>query len=414
MKNFLGLCVLFLFHTFVSLQCVHSNSKELQHYIENVLAKEDRSILKQSEKRSTEQTNPSNGMSLLEFPFLVAEQPLKVIGMPARSEHKFPVFLDIPFQIMDLPYQLVHGMRKISANIKFESVAYHQASIDQIQQVRPALFLCQGQVDENINPTPSLWVKRGLSDEYLRPISFSVGKLFIKFSIPDDISFEDKFLGTGVVIAENVLLTNRHVLDGYEWMFEDQENGEIFVEFTQERCQQYPEKRFTIHGALWRHDAYDAIALSIDPENPYGHTVPNPVAISNLQNNELSQGQFCSVIGFPAGYLQGQLEERSVFGEYALPKKRVQPGKIKALSEQNKKSLYKKLRYLKTDLNPDQYPVLIHDCSTLPGNSGSGIFSLGNGRLVGLHFAGERLKENYAIPMRELLKDNRFKQLVSR
>jgi endonuclease G len=247
----------------------------------------------------------------------------------------------------------------------------------------------------------------------LKPISFSVGTLFVKFIIPDDVSFEDKFLGTGVVIAPNVLLTNRHVVDGYEWLFEENGNGEVFVEFTQERCQQYPEQRFTIKRILWQHERYDAIALEIDPVNPYGHPIPNPVMISNRQYTNLDQGQFCSVIGFPAGYLQSQLEERSVFGEYALPKKRVQPGMIKTLSDREKNIVHKKLRYLKTDLDPDQYPVLLHDCSTLPGNSGSGIFSLDDGSLIALHFAGERLKENYAIPLSELLKDQRFKELIS-
>jgi endonuclease G len=50
---------------------------------------------------------------------------------------------------------------------------------------------------------------------------------------------------------------------------------------------------------------------------------------------------------------------------------------------------------------------MIHDASTLGGNSGSAIIDVDTGDVVALHFAGEYLKANYAIPMYELARDAR-------
>ena len=48
---------------------------------------------------------------------------------------------------------------------------------------------------------------------------------------------------------------------------------------------------------------------------------------------------------------------------------------------------------------------MTHDASTLGGNSGSAIIDVDSGEVVALHFAGEYLKANYAVPMYELARD---------
>ena len=48
-----------------------------------------------------------------------------------------------------------------------------------------------------------------------------------------------------------------------------------------------------------------------------------------------------------------------------------------------------------------------HDSSTLGGNSGSAVIDPQTGQIVALHFAGIYLKENYAVPMCDLAKDQR-------
>ena len=44
-------------------------------------------------------------------------------------------------------------------------------------------------------------------------------------------------------------------------------------------------------------------------------------------------------------------------------------------------------------------PLLLHDCSTLGGNSGSAVFDLESNRVIGIHFAGQFQEQNFAWPM---------------
>ena len=66
---------------------------------------------------------------------------------------------------------------------------------------------------------------------------------------------------------------------------------------------------------------------------------------------------------------------QSIFGD-VYDKKRLAPGQV-------------------TEARPD---VVLHDCSTLGGNSGSVVLDLATGEAVGLHFAGRFLEANYAVP----------------
>jgi endonuclease G len=51
--------------------------------------------------------------------------------------------------------------------------------------------------------------------------------------------------------------------------------------------------------------------------------------------------------------------------------------------------------------------AMTHDASTLGSNSSSPVIDVDTGEVVGLHFAGEYLKANYAVPMFELARDPR-------
>lgn len=49
-------------------------------------------------------------------------------------------------------------------------------------------------------------------------------------------------------------------------------------------------------------------------------------------------------------------------------------------------------------------PEFSHDATTLGGNSGSCVFDLTTGKIVGLHFAGDFKSANYAVPISEVLR----------
>src|SRR6185503_16144936 len=87
--------------------------------------------------------------------------------------------------------------------------------------------------------------------------------------------------------------------------------------------------------------------------------------------------QQVAVIGYPARDRRVPDDElmQSIFGN-VYNKKRLAPGQV-------------------TEARSD---VLLHDCSTLGGNSGSVLVDLATGEAVGLHFAGRFLETNYAVP----------------
>src|SRR6478736_2671656 len=73
--------------------------------------------------------------------------------------------------------------------------------------------------------------------------------------------------------------------------------------------------------------------------------------------------------------------------------KRLQPGVIRTRA---------KVQSFENTVN-----AVTHDASTLGGNSGSAVIEVDTGEIVALHFAGEYLKANYAVPMYELARDSR-------
>ena len=99
------------------------------------------------------------------------------------------------------------------------------------------------------------------------------------------------------------------------------------------------------------------------------------------------------VIGYPARDERNDvaLQDRIFNRTYNV--KRLQPGVIRARA---------KVQSFENTVN-----ALTHDASTLGGNSGSAVIEVDTGEVVALHFAGEYLKANYAVPMHELARDSR-------
>jgi endonuclease G len=55
-----------------------------------------------------------------------------------------------------------------------------------------------------------------------------------------------------------------------------------------------------------------------------------------------------------------------------------------------------------------QASAVAHDCTTLGGNSGSAVIDVATGLVVGLHFGGEYVVANYAVPSWELARNARL------
>src|SRR5262249_28818224 len=85
------------------------------------------------------------------------------------------------------------------------------------------------------------------------------------------------------------------------------------------------------------------------------------------------------VVGYPARAPSSVIPDqawmdRLYAGHYDV--KRIAPGKMGGLS----------------------HGWTTHDCTTLGGNSGSVVLDMKSGKAVALHFAGQYMVENYAVP----------------
>ena len=190
-----------------------------------------------------------------------------------------------------------------------------------------------------------------------------------------------QWVGTGWLVAPDLVVTNRHVAQqfamgyGSGFTFRRGTAGAlgVSIDFLREvESSDRFEARVHEVLAIADEDGPDVAVLRVEPARAASH--PSPV---DLHPWPVESGRQVAVIGYPARDPRVPDQElvRTIFGD-VYDSKRLAPGQI-------------------TSAEPD---LLLHDCSTLGGNSGSVVVDLESGNAVGLHFAGRFLEANYAVP----------------
>ena len=208
----------------------------------------------------------------------------------------------------------------------------------------------------------------------------SVGRIDVANSM-----FAIDWVGTGWLVAQDVVVTNRHVAElvaawnGGRFVFRPGKNGArlgISIDFKHE-VDDAGEAAFEVESVIWiERDPFKAdIALLKLKTSPGANRMPVPLAAADA-----APGKDVVVIGYPAratpkAIPEQELMERIFAGRYDI--KRIAPGQVRVPS-------------------PDKWST--HDCTTLGGNSGSAVIDMRSGEAVALHFAGAFLIDNYAVP----------------
>ncbi len=244
---------------------------------------------------------------------------------------------------------------------------------------RPVLDVIDGQAVLEINDIESNVWKERLRNAipHLRPHIPAVGRIEV-LNHP-----ERDWFGTGWLVRDNIVVTNRHVaaafaeMDGGRFFFQPGVDGtpikariDFIEEFGNDRAHEFPLFEI-VH--IEKSSGPDIAFLRIEPVS--GHGLPEPIPIDN---SKVAAGEHIVVIGYPARdptFPQPAEMDRIFNGRY--DKKRLAPGIVKEVTNQR----------------------IFHDCSTLGGNSGSEIVSLESGKAVALHFAGTLFTKNHAIPI---------------
>ncbi len=269
-----------------------------------------------------------------------------------------------------------------------------------VSEERPVLFVEQDRFLTNA----SEYYEGGLEARTLvEELRTARGKLQPMLPLVGRIDVENfpnmDYVGTGWFLAENIVITNRHVAelvarwDGRRYVIRAGVAGQPLVPTW---CSTHegndsanpPSRSFRIEEVLYIEPtagpdlAFVRVSRRADGTQP----VCIPLAETNLKEDE-----FACVVGYPARAPARIIPDQELMQKLYRDRydiKRAAPG-------------YGAGEHGKTTT---------HDCTTLGGNSGSVLLNAA-GQAAGLHFAGLYRAENYAVPasvLREYVRGQRW------
>ena len=196
-----------------------------------------------------------------------------------------------------------------------------------------------------------------------KSLIYSIGRLELSSGEPK---------GTGFIVGDDLLLTNRHVLAQLSNGVEELDDGQAVVRFNLEWGTPEPaESSAPVSGVAAVHDTLDMALLRM--------RLPRPRKPLSLDGDPITRSRPVATVGYPFNDPTSPLFVQAIFnGRYGV--KRAAIGDV-----------------LDVDMRR-----FFHDCSTLGGNSGSPVFSLDSGDVAGIHCSGVFMYRNEAIPTSEI------------
>ena len=242
---------------------------------------------------------------------------------------------------------------------------------------RPALLIQDGQWEA---PDSQTIAKRLGRPEPLREAIAKVGRVEI-------VDYRMDYIGTGWMIDEDLMITNRHVAElfaqrnanGFDFRSNaDGRQYRVRTDFLREH-----ERTATFQAAakeiVLLEDASDLRPdMALIRLDNQGIQLPQPIELDSATLRFSPDGPVeLAVIGYPAEDSRNDaFAMRDIFKDiYNV--KRLSPGRLAGVRRDGK--------------------LLEHDCTTLGGNSGSVVLNLGTGKAAGLHFSGSYRVRNYAV-----------------
>ncbi len=188
------------------------------------------------------------------------------------------------------------------------------------------------------------------------------------------------WVGTGWLVADNILVTNRHVAnefaarkgEGFTFRIGNAGPMSAAVDFLQEIANADKLvfkllRPLHIEGEPGPDVSFFEIEVSVGDAR-----LARPIELAT----QLVETENVATIGYPA--YDSRIPEpdlmEKIFGKI-YNKKRLAPGGVTRVEQTR----------------------ILHNCTTLGGNSGSVVFDLDSGKAMGLHFSGSFLATNYAV-----------------
>jgi pimeloyl-ACP methyl ester carboxylesterase/V8-like Glu-specific endopeptidase len=312
---------------------------------------------------------------------LLAEYARKVIGSSVR--------LESVGGLTDQHLESASGALESVLNDRaFRQGEDHVLEAIVLPQFRPALFI----KEDNFDNPPDPWAHVAVFRDQLKPVIRAIGRIEVqKAGVP--------FGGTGFLCGPGLILTNRHVAEIFTFGVGGASKLRLIpgrtagLDTAKERIPSAG-TTFTVIKALMVHPHWDVALLQVKQDDDGAPKLePLSLRAAEIGTDELV-GREVVVIGYPY-WCEGHdphLMKEVFGGVYGV--KRIQPGKLTG-----KESIISFAHMVE---------AMSHDSSTLGGNSGSAVVDLETQQVMALHFSGNYLKANYAVPIWELARDPRI------
>jgi endonuclease G len=242
---------------------------------------------------------------------------------------------------------------------------------------RPVLLVRGDDIDPETLGTDTWRARLEQSRAVVRGAIPSVGRIELRNHPQLD------WVGTGWVIADDVVITNRHVAqvfarrDGERFVFRDVPPVVMRarVDFREEQAGSEPAEVDVVEVLHIEDDRGPDLAflrIAWDDADPSRR---RPIQLATT----VPEGHDVAVIGYPAKDSRTRIpaDMDRIFGN-VYDVKRLAPGRVTSAT--------------------DERGLVNHDCTTLGGNSGSVVLDLDTGEAVALHFAGRERDRNLAVP----------------
>jgi hypothetical protein len=245
--------------------------------------------------------------------------------------------------------------------------------------LRPCFDVHNGDVES----LPDPWSALNTHKPFLRACIAAVGRV----NVPGHAFLQ--YAGTGFVVGDRLLLTNRHVAEVFC------QAGATPTMFTPGISPSLDFKQEVGSDATLAVSLSKPLLILSDWDAALFQLTAMPQGVSPLKlaSNPpgATENSLATVIGYPA--LESNVSTQEILQQIQIfravfDKKRLQPGRLMGLKQTSSYGV--------------MVEALAHDCSTLGGNSGSAVVDIEAEQVVGLHFSGEYLVANYAVPTWDL------------
>lgn len=236
-------------------------------------------------------------------------------------------------------------------------------------------------------PEPWKHLGAGKAKQNLLDVLPSIGRI----ELPGHPSIP--FGGTGFVVGDDLIMTNRHVAELFATGVGRQglnfiPGSKSGIDFGQEVVER-ESLLLPVKTIAMIHPHWDMALLHVSGLT----SKQKPLVMCTTPPEELLDRDI-AVVGYPAQDRRNDFELQMKIFNKTFDVKRLQPGKIRK-------------RELITDHFQNKVFTVTHDASTLGGNSGSAVIDVLTGEVLALHFGGRYLVANYAVPTFELARDKR-------